>query len=174
MTTDHARTPGRIAGRALAALTLACAGASTALTGAASAASAATSPAPPRTVPQDPRGLPAARTGAINARAAATLRAPSCRDVTFRGPDGRIHVRTSPSHTIAWGIYMNDPGADAGSWEVDVLIDGNRVDHKTQAYPPHASLPASRYRGRTFSLKAVHTDLKGRLYHQVPNGCIIP
>ncbi|QXJ23083.1 hypothetical protein AGRA3207_004198 [Actinomadura graeca] len=177
MTSDHPSIRRRRLGRALTALTLACGctAASTALTGVASAASVSLAGDAAAAPAGDLHDTSAMRSGTVAVRAAGTLRAPSCRSITFTGNAGRISVQTSPGGSVAWGIYMHDPSENAGPWVVDVYVGNRRVDHKTQNYPPHGSVaPRDAKSGRIFTIKATHTDLKGRVSHEVPNGCVIP
>ncbi|MEV3925769.1 hypothetical protein [Actinomadura coerulea] len=149
-------------------LTLVCgaAVASAGLTGVASATATPTAKTE-RTAPGTP--------GRSTAQSPATLRAVYCTDITYRGSAGSIFARTSPNGTVAWGIYMHDISKNDGPWIVDVYVGSRRVDHKEQTYAPHGSVPPSQAtKGATFTIRATHTDLQGHIYHEVPNGCIIP
>ncbi len=42
-----------------------------------------------------------------------------------------------PGGAVVWGVY---PAVAATGFSVDVYVDGKRVDHKDQAYPPHGSV----------------------------------
>jgi hypothetical protein len=104
---------------------------------------------------------------------------PSCRAITYRGPDGAIYVQTSPDGYVAWGIYMYNGALDSGPWWVDVYVGNKRVDHKQpprQVYAPHASLPPKlAKKGSVFRISALHYANANRTwYGNIPNGCIIP
>lgn len=100
---------------------------------------------------------------------------PSCGAVEFPGDAGKISVQTSPSGTIAWGIYLYDASKNDGPWSVDVYVGFRRVDHKDQNYAPHGSVsPGDAPSGQTFHIEATHTDLEGNFYTSVPNACVIP
>ena len=100
---------------------------------------------------------------------------PSCRRADVFGSSGTIHIQTSPSGTVAWGIYMHAYGANWGPWKVAVLVNGKQVDFKNQVYPPHGSVPPSRApSGSVFSIAAVHVDALGRIHRSRPNACIVP
>jgi hypothetical protein len=47
--------------------------------------------------------------------------------------------QAGPGYGIQWGVYPNTP---AETYSVDIFINGKRVDHKDQAYPPHGSVNA--------------------------------
>jgi hypothetical protein len=101
------------------------------------------------------------------------VQAPSCARAEFRGTSGAIYVQTTAG-TVAWGIYMYDPSANAGPWTVDVFVNQRRVDHKVQNYAPHGSVsPTDAPSGSLFHIVAFHTDLRGTVYQSVPNGCIV-
>jgi hypothetical protein len=65
---------------------------------------------------------------------------PTCASQTWRGTFGYLSVQTSRNGNIAWGVYPNNPLNAFGIWEVDVFINGRRVDHKNQGYPPHGTI----------------------------------
>ena len=119
----------------------------------------------------------AARGAASTAVPATDL--PSCRAITYRGPDGAIYVQTSPGGHVVWGIYMYNRALDSGPWWVDVYVGNRRVDHKQpprQVYAPHASYPPEvAKKGRVFRISALHYATANRTwYGNIPNGCIIP
>src|SRR5438067_10235533 len=70
---------------------------------------------------------------------------PSCRSVTYRGPDGFLAVQTSPSGSVAWGGGLNNKADEAGLYVIDVLVNGKRADRKNKPYLyfPHGSIPPS-------------------------------
>jgi len=113
-----------------------------------------------------------------DAKAAAgpdTKEAPSCRAVSFPGSHGTIHVQTNADGYVASGIYMHDSQYDYGPWEVDVMVNGKRVDGKKQSYPPHGSVnPRNAPPGSVVSFRATHLDYIGRPFRSVPNACIVP
>jgi hypothetical protein len=104
------------------------------------------------------------------------LSGPSCRSVTFYGSAGAIYVQTSPGGYVTWGIYMYNSALNPGPWLVNVMVNGKQVDHKSQEYAPHASVPPKiAKKGSYFSLYAVHYSVVTEIwYGSVPNGCIVP
>ena len=147
------------------------------------------------TAPRNPFGPDSAGRGAINrpqkarsswatteavaAAAADSLRCnsgphPTCSAISFPGSHGRISVQTNSSGYVAWGIYMYNSAADAGPWTVNVFVGRKRVDRQMQGYAPHGSIaPAYATSGQVLRFEAVHTDLAGNVYVNVPNACII-
>jgi hypothetical protein len=102
---------------------------------------------------------------------------PSCRSVTYTGPDGFLAVQTSPSGTVAWGGGLNNKVDEVGFYVIDVLVDGHREDRKNAHYPyfPHGSLPPSKaHSGATFVLQVDLQSDSGHHYVNVTNGCRIP
>lgn len=101
---------------------------------------------------------------------------PSCHAITYRGNAGAIHVQTSKSGYVAWGIYMYDAKLNKGPWIVDVYVAKRRVDHKDQTYPPHGSVnPKDAKKGKIFHITAKHyADANHTWYYSVPNECVIP
>lgn len=70
---------------------------------------------------------------------------------------------------------MYNSAAGAGPWSVDVFVGRTRVDGKVQGHAPHGSIaPAYAKSGQVLRFEAVHTDLAGNVYVNVPNACIIP
>jgi hypothetical protein len=70
---------------------------------------------------------------------------PSCRAYTRKGNAGYISVQTNPlTGYLQWGAYMWIGLHNYGLWNALVTVNGVIVDQKTQAYPPHASLPPSK------------------------------
>jgi hypothetical protein len=101
---------------------------------------------------------------------------PSCANITYPGTAGAIHVQTSSSGYVAWGIYMYNPALDEGPWNVDVYVGSRRVDHKSQDYAPHGSVnPKDARKGAIFHITATHLAVaNGKEYGSVPNECVIP
>ncbi len=113
----------------------------------------------------------------------ADVNLPSCDRIEYVGKVGTIYVQTDVNGFIQWGIYMHNPAGDAGHWWVDVYVskdsvskrNRDRVDHKEQNYPPHASVPASlATSGRVFHIETRHVTTDGRESNSVTNGCVIP
>lgn len=99
---------------------------------------------------------------------------PSCRAITYRGNAGYIAVQTAPDRTVTWGVYMYNPLRNYGHWIADVYVDGRRVDHKDQLYPPHGKVnPKHARSGSEFHITATVRAVDGE-FHSAPNGCIIP
>jgi hypothetical protein len=103
---------------------------------------------------------------------------PSCRSVEFRGSHGTISIQTNSAGYVSWGIKMHNGASDAGPWWVDVYVDRSKVDGKkppAQFYNPHGSVsPVDAHSGAVLQVRAIHVDLFGILYRNIPNGCIIP
>jgi hypothetical protein len=56
----------------------------------------------------------------------------------FENRYGAIAVQQAgPGGKLAWGVY---PKVPASQYVVDVLVNGQRVDHKDQNYEPHGSI----------------------------------
>ncbi len=51
-----------------------------------------------------------------------------------------------PGAPIQWGIYPNYP---ATRFVLDIFAGTDKVDHKDQNYPPHASVPPVKLRGKS-------------------------
>ena len=151
-------------------------------------ASAATVTIAPRSVPASSAGQTSAVASSATVQfsggmvagqsgsAAVPAPLPSCRAITYRGDGGAIHVQTSPSGTVVWGIYMYDSELDAGPWTVDVYVGKRLDDQKVQDYAPHGSVnPKHAKKGAVFSITATHYATANETwYDSVPNGCIIP
>lgn len=73
---------------------------------------------------------------------------------------GRLSVQQrSPGSSIQWGFY---PSVPVSTFVVDVYMGSRRVDHKSQAYPPHGSVNVVDVRqGATFSISGQATNPKG-------------
>lgn len=102
---------------------------------------------------------------------------PSCRSVTYPGPDGFLAVRTSPAGYVQWGGGLNIKPDEAGYYVIDVLVNGKRADRKNKHYLyfPHGSLPPSKARsGAIFVLQVDLQSDSGNHYVSVTNGCRIP
>jgi hypothetical protein len=102
---------------------------------------------------------------------------PSCRSITYTGPDGFLAVQTSPSGSVAWGGELNNKMDEAGFYVINVLINGKRKDgtNNHYLYFPHGSLPPSVARsGATFVLQVDLQSDSGQHYVNVTNGCRIP
>ena len=52
---------------------------------------------------------------------------PSCRSMTYTGPDGFLAVQTSPSGSVAWGGELNNKVDEAGHYVINVLVNGKRA-----------------------------------------------
>ncbi len=142
----------------------------------------------PRSVPASSAGQTSAMASSATAQfsggmvvgksgsAAVPAPLPFCRAITYRGDGGAIHVQTSPSGTVVWGIYMYNSELDAGPWTVNVYVGKRLDDHKEQGYPPHGTVnPKHARKAAVFSITATHYATANETwYHSVPNGCIIP
>ena len=102
---------------------------------------------------------------------------PSCRSITYTGPDGFLAVQTSPSGSVAWGGGLNNKADEAGLYVIDVLVNGKRADRKNKPYLyfPHGYIPRSLApSGATFVLQVDLQSDSGQHYVNVTNGCRIP
>ena len=102
---------------------------------------------------------------------------PSCRSITYTGPDGFLAVQTSPAGTVAWGGGLNNKMDEAGLYVINVLVNGHREDGKNAHYLyfPHGSLPPSKApSGAIFVLQVDLQSDSGQHYVNVTNGCRIP
>lgn len=141
---------------------------------------AAAAPAgPPATSTTVAQGgmVPGPATGARDTRPDAAL--PSCKAITYPGNGGKITVQTSPSRTVAWGVNMYNPADSAGKWDIDTFQNGKKTTsgfHRvTGAYIPHGALnPKEARRGARFHVEATLAAADGKVFHSVPNDCIIP
>ena len=121
-------------------------------------------------------GMTLAQHGAVRAAQPAAAKISSCHSITYKGSAGAIHVQTSKSGYVAWGIYMYNSKLDAGPWNVDVYVGKTRVDHKDQNYALHGSVnPKDAKKGKIFHITATHhANANGKTYGSVPNECVIP
>jgi len=102
---------------------------------------------------------------------------PSCRSMTYTGPDGFLAVQTSPSGSVAWGGELNNKVDEAGHYVINVLVNGKRADRKNKHYLyfPHGYIPRSLApSGATFVLQVDLQSDSGQHYVNVTNGCRIP
>ena len=102
---------------------------------------------------------------------------PSCRSITYQGPDGFLAVQTSADGFIHWGGGLNIKVDEAGYYVIDVLVNGHREDRKNKPYLyfPHGSLPPSKApSGATFVLKVDLQSDTHKHYVNISNGCRIP
>lgn len=100
----------------------------------------------------------------------------SCSDAEFQGGSGTIVIQISPKTGILfWRIRMEDSMADYGYWNVNVYVNGSRVDNKLKDYAPHGRLlPRAAPSGSVVSIHAFHVSMWGMPYRSVPNGCVVP
>ncbi|WP_322759945.1 hypothetical protein [Frankia sp. Cr2] len=120
-----------------------------------------------------PTGL-RCRTGLLLVVLAAALVATGCAGTTSVGsPSSSCSPSFSPSSSlgtltaqqkgkgygIQWGVYPTQPAA---SFVIDVYMNNQRVDHKSQNYPPHGSVNARDVvSGGVFRLEGTVTNAKG-------------
>jgi hypothetical protein len=121
-------------------------------------------------------GMASSPWSALAMKASSPAALPSCHAITYRGNAGAIHVQTSKSGYVAWGIYLYNAKLNKGPWIVDVYVAKRRVDHKDQTYPPHGSVnPKDAKKGKIFHITAKHyADSNHTWYYSVPNECVIP
>jgi hypothetical protein len=82
---------------------------------------------------------------------------PSCTNFRKNGNVGYIGIDRLATGTITWGAYMHKAWQDYGWWSADVYVNSNKFDGKTQAYPPHGTIPAaSAPVGSNITVVAVH------------------
>lgn len=103
---------------------------------------------------------------------------PSCAFIDFGGPGGTIHVQTSASYNVQWGITIVPPENSIGRWDVDTYLNSQKQPssfHRTTTGPyiPHGVLPNVKP-GRRFSIIAVLESASGSRYYNAPNECIVP
>jgi hypothetical protein len=77
--------------------------------------------------------------------AAQAAELPSCRSITYPGPNGFLAVHTTMEGRVQWVGGLNIKLDEAGYYVIDVLVNGKRADRKNKHYLyfPHGSLPPS-------------------------------
>ena len=75
---------------------------------------------------------------------------------------GRLSVQQrGPGAPVLWGVH---PKQSAARYVFRIYAGARKRDGKSQAYPPHGSLPAVKYRsGNVFRLEGETYNLKGEL-----------
>lgn len=101
---------------------------------------------------------------------------PSCRAITYTGPDGRIDVQTT-NGIVAWGITMTPSAKSIGRWDVFTYLNGSRTTSAfnrttTGPYIPHGSVAARS--GQSFKVQATVASADGKIYTSVTNICRVP
>lgn len=101
----------------------------------------------------------------------------SCRFYRVDGNAGYIAVQTEPTGNMPFGVYLYDKTAEAGPWVVTAQVVGVKGSRQVinKAYAPHSVMNRKFSKpGHLFTVKAVHTDLKGVKYFSLPFVCVIP